>query len=76
MPTTPTDLDLVTHLPEPLSPSAAPQGPFGNICLSNAHQEGICNLFNGYSMQSPVPEGEELIRQISEIHEPESWSIQ
>ena len=68
MPTTPTNLEHVTHVTKPSS--SASQGPFCNIRLSSAHQEGIFNSFNGYKMQSPVPRGEDLVEQIREDLEP------
>lgn len=60
-------LSGLSNLP---SPSNAQHGPFGNIRLSNAHQEGIYNLFTGYSTQSPIPRGDDLLSQIREDLEP------
>lgn len=41
-------------------------GPFENIHLSNAQQEKLFNLFTGYSVQSPVPYGDNLLKHIRE----------
>ena len=47
-------------------PTSQASVPFGEIRLSNAHQEGLFNLFNGYATQTPAPTGEELLHQIRE----------
>lgn len=58
-------------LPDLRSLSIAYSGPCGNIRLSNAHQKGIYNLFTGYSTQSRVPRGDDLLSQIREDLEPQ-----
>lgn len=59
------------HSLSDILPPANPQaGPFGNICVSNADQEGIYNLFTGYATQSPTLTGMDLLCQIREDLEP------
>lgn len=54
----------------PISPTTAPRRPFCNIRLSNAHQEGLYNLFAGYATLVATPRGENLLRKRQEDLEP------
>ena len=56
--------DETTAAASELTPAAP--GPFGNIRISNAQQEGLYNLFTGYASQNPVPRGDSLLEQIRE----------
>lgn len=69
-PSPPAPLSPFSPQPSSPTPVITPPGLFGDIRLSNAHQEGLYNLFIGYAAQSPSPRGEELLEQIREDIEP------